>query len=262
MDVETPAAVRKSISICSMGGTLSSYFQDFERDYRRPTRDVWAINSAGVWMHDCDLIMALDNFRRDLKEHEQYVKNIVGRGIPVISDVTDPEWPNVTAYPLRRVLDSIWPQAKSVRDIIPPLYNTCNYALALAIADEYDEIRLYGCNFAINDDRWMLHEQANQHPDKPFWWPYHMKSIVMERRDREPGGPTMHFLLGIAHERGIKVHIPMGETLCEVDRIPHFYGYEDQPDPYEDRTNLKARAAAAFQEAEALCVELERQNAP
>ena len=37
------------------------------------------------------------------------------------------------------------------------------------------------------------------------------------------------FLLGVAHQRGVKVHIPTGSTLLDHDLPDFFYGYTDQP---------------------------------
>jgi hypothetical protein len=232
----------KSVSIIAAGNSQFWYFRDFNKHYKRPTDHVWAINDVGVHLHDVDCIIAMDNFRRDIKEHEQYVLNIVNRGVPVITDVADSEWPCTTPYPLRKVLDNIWPDAKDVQDISPPLYNTCNYALALALTEGYEEIRLYGCNFAGSDSLWTLHQEKMANPDKPFWWMFHMKSVLRKRADGEPGGPTMHFLLGVAHERKVKVFIPPNDSLAEMDRIaafPHFYGYEEQPEPYEKSPEIQ-----------------------
>jgi hypothetical protein len=239
-----------SVSILGMGSTLFAYLQDFERDYRRPTDDVWAINSAGVWLHDVDMIIALDNFRRDLTmdggAHETYVQNILKRGVPVMSDVTDSQWPQVQAYPLRDVICSIWPEAKRNEDCFPWFQNTCNYALALAIARKYTHIRLYGCNFMAGDNPYTIAALAQEHEDKPYWWAYHMRPANKGRQLGEPGLETMCWLIGIAHQRGIEIHIPDGDSLMNKDRAMYWYGPNEQPDPFEEDAEVRGLCADAI----------------
>lgn len=236
MEAEKPT----SVSILGMGNTLFSYFQDYEREYKRPTDSVWAINSAGVWCHDIDMIIALDNFERDLRmddgAHVTYVLNILKRGVPIMSDVTYPDWPKVQAYPLREVIADIWPQAKKNEDCFPWFQNTVNYALALAIARGYKHIRLYGCNFVMGDSPWTLSAIAEDDAKQnlPYWFAYHRPAINKGRRIGEPGLETTCWLIGIAHARGITVHIPAGDSLMNADRAMYWYGPQTQPDPFEE----------------------------
>lgn len=227
-----------SVSILGMGSTLFSYLQDHERDYRRPTDAVWAINSVGAWLHDIDLIIALDNFRRDMRmdggQHIPYVQNMLRRGKPIISDVADPEWPQVEAYPLREVIANIWPDATRADQCAPWLQNTVNYALALALTRGFEEIRLYGCNFLANDNAFTLAAVARDDEENnvPWWFSYHRPAVNKGRRMGEPGLETTCWLLGIAHARGCRIWIPQGDSLMNRDRNMYWYGFEEQPDPF------------------------------
>lgn len=236
-----------SVSILGMGATLSSYLQDFESNgYQKPTDQVWAINSAGVWLRNCDMLIALDNFRRDTfmdgGKHRQYVKNILTSGIPIMTDVVDAELfeeleippAAVEAYPLREVISSIWPEATSSSHCFPWFQNSVNYALALAITRGFKEIRLYGCNFVANDNPFTIAAVAQEHVERPYWWVYHMAPINKGRRLGEPGLETTAFLIGICHERRIDLWIANGDSLMNRDRAMYWYGYEDQPDPFEE----------------------------
>lgn len=232
-----------SISILGMGHSLSSYFQDFESNgYTRPTDEAWGINSVMSWLHPKLLTMgiAMDNFRRDMEmdggKHKQYVDNMLNSGLPIIADVAYPEWSHVTAYPLREVVSDIWPNATALDQIIPDLENTINFSIALAIHKKFDEIRLYGCDFRRKDSPPMLYAVGEAlEKIKPWWFAYHDRDIVRGRRDLEPGEPCTMFLLGVAHERGIKVMIPKGSTLCNMDRGRYLYGYQEPPDPFGEK---------------------------
>ena len=133
----------ETVSIVAMGPTLMDFLQDCEGDYRRPSDHVWAVNSAGSWLHDVDLIVAMDCPRRDLKTHRRYVERMMGRGLPVLTCEAYPEWPCTFAYPVEGVVDKIGrlPRVGSY------LNNSANYALAYALYLEASEIRLYGCEF-------------------------------------------------------------------------------------------------------------------
>ena len=239
-----------SVSILGMGATLSSYMQDFERDYCKPTDQVWAINSVGVWLRGCDMLIALDNFRRDTfmdnGAHRQYVKNILTAGIPVMTDVCDAQLfeeldippAAVEPYPLREVIANIWPEAKRNEDCFPWLQNTINYALALAITRGFTEIRLYGCNFLANDNPYTITSVAQADADNswplPWWFSYHRPGVNKGRRMGEPGLETTCWLIGICHARGINVVIPKGDSLMNMDRYAYWYGPQLDIDPFEE----------------------------
>lgn len=223
-----------SVSIIAMGRSLFDYLVAFERRYKRPTQHVWAINSAGVWLNDLDAIFAMDNFRRDMRiddgKHRQYVSNLIHRGKRIISDVQDPDWPHVEAYPLSEVARNIWPHATTWDQCFPWFQNTIHYAIAYALWKGMKEIWLYGCEFCFSDDPYKIAAEAVDHNDKPYWWVYHMPSVVKHRRMGEPGLETTCWLLGIAHQRGVDVRIPNTSTLMNADRTPYWYGYDLHPE--------------------------------
>jgi len=235
----------KSLSIIGMGSSLSSYLQDFESaGHRRPTDEVWAINSAMYWLSPRLLThgIAMDSFWRDERmddgKWKQYVANMRECSLPVYTDTADPDWPNLIEYPLAEVISDIWPGAKRMEDVIPDLENTINFALALGISREFDEISLYGCDFRLHDRQSLLFQRADElEKIKPWWFVFHDRDIVKGRRDMEQGEPCTMFLLGVAHQRGIKVSIPHGSTLCNMDRTRYVYGYQTAPDVFKENPN-------------------------
>ena len=233
MEPETPAAV-KSVSIIAMGHSRERYLHDFDRNnYSRPTNEAWGVNSVMYWFGPELLThgIAMDNFERDMEMdggiHKAYVEKMLGCGLPIMADVEYPQWPQVQAYPIDDVVDDIWSGPELP---LPDLENTINFAIALAIHRKFDELRLYGCDFRLRDDTSALMQvHGALEKIKPWWFIYHNSDIVKFRRDLEPGEPTTMFLLGVAHARGIKIHIAEGSSLCGNDRGRYAYGYQKQP---------------------------------
>lgn len=232
----------KSVAILAMGHSLSNYFGDFESNgYARPHDEVWGVNSVMCWLGPKLLThgIAMDNFNRDLKmdggKYTQYVENMVTCGLPIIADVAYPEYPNVEAYPLKEVLDDIWPGAREFSGhVAPDLENTINFAIALAIHRKFEAIYLYGCDFRAPDNAYTIASvKEGLEEIKPWWFAYHDRNVVKHRRDLEPGEPTTMFLLGVAYQRGIHFQVTPGSTLCNMDRARYFYGYQEQPKMWE-----------------------------
>lgn len=225
------------ITIIGMGHTLSQYFQDFSSNgHKRVGDEVWAVNDAMVWLSPRLIThgIALDSYWRDERmdngKFKQYVANQRECGLPIYTDVADPAWPNTIAYPLKEVVTDIWPNAKEEADIIPDLENTICFALALAIHKKATQINLYGCDFRIPDNPYLVAAVADGLEDiNPRWFAYHNREVVEGRRDMEPGEPTTMFLLGVAHARGIHYYIAPGSSLCNMDRGRYVYGYQEEP---------------------------------
>jgi hypothetical protein len=235
----------RSLSIVAMGPSRISYEQDFESNGQvMPTTEVWMVNSCCYWYGPRMFThgIALDAFDRDEVmdggKWKQYVENITDCGKPVIADKKYDRWPNVERYPIEDVVSDIWPDAKCIDDIVPDLENTISFATALAITRKFDEIHLYGCDFRLRDRPQLLYERADKlEKIKPWWFVFHDRDIVRGRRDQEPGEACTMFLLGVAQQRRIKIVIPPGSTLCNMDRSRYVYGYQDAPDVFKEKSD-------------------------
>ena len=76
----------KSVAIIAMGSTAFSYFQDFESNGGKFTDKVWSINAAGVWWREhTDLLIHMDDLKRDEKRDKKYVERIIGTGLPILT---------------------------------------------------------------------------------------------------------------------------------------------------------------------------------
>ena len=191
--------------------------------------EIWAINNGSVhYDYKPDLIIAMDDFDRDMKHHEDYVLSIVNAGVPVLSTEDSKRWPNVKAYPLKRIAEFLGPNAPWILD------NTCNYALALALADGHDRIGVFGIDWCHPYDesdlecahvRWR-HKGYGHAPD---WFKYYERDVVAARRHTEPGGDSFHYLMGLAKGMGVEIEIMGDSTLLNRDRDRFFYGYQDAP---------------------------------
>jgi len=192
---------------------------------------VWCINNAHASYHiKPDLIVAMDSLQRDVKLHPQYVREITTAGVPVLSSVVSPKWPAVKLYPLNAVIKKIG-LGQFARHVLD---NTVNYTIALAIAAGVKEIRLYGCDFGHGYEKKDLAMslyafKLDGYHNPPDWFKYYNRIIQPARAFGEPGGESQHFLLGIAHQRGIKIVLADDATTLNNDRDRFFYGYQHQP---------------------------------
>ena len=258
MEAETPAPV-KSVAIVGMGSSDTQYKQDYESAGRKLfTTETWVVNSGAYW-YGPEMFthaIALDDFERDEKmdggKHAEYVRKIVGCGKPVIGPVLYDRWSNVEAYPWQEVRADIWPDAKSLADIIPDIENTITGAVALAIQRKFDVIRLYGADFCFTDDAYLVASIADElEPIKPRWFVFHDQRIVKERRPREPGLDGTMWMLGVAHARGIKVKVCRGSTLMNQDRGRYVYGPQEPPEifPSNEKEEALKQAMDDYNEA-------------
>ncbi len=220
----------KSVTILAMGPTTTYYISQIGGQFEKPTNEVWAINNAGMWFHDIDLIIAMDDFKRDSKTHPQYVHRLTTRGVPILTCTTYPEYPLLREYPTSGVMAYL--------DVDPdwaphPLDNSCNYALAYAMYLGFTEIHLYGFEFKTSITRKAYIEAQKYAMDKygrntPDWFGFYMKDWMPKAQ--EPGEESCHWLLGLCHGRGINVRLTDGTTLVSAHLPRFFYGYTKQPD--------------------------------
>ena len=206
---------KKSIAI--VGCSVPSQDDTFRMDWN----EVWAINNALVSTDGPapDLIIAMDDLERDEEVNSRYVEGIVNSGCPVITTRHFDKWPTTVAYPLKEVL-SILPTISSTRKTL--LLNTVNYALAYAIYLGAGRIGLFGCDFSMKDDDWLLDYAlkawTRKYPNPPDWFKYYHESTLERRAALEPGENATAFLIGFARGKGIEIVIPPTSTLLDHGR--------------------------------------------
>ena len=230
MAAKTSSGVNpKSVTILAMGPTTNFFIDELDVASERPTEYIWAINNAGMWLDDIDLIISMDDLRRDITFDPEYVKGLTGRGIPLLTSTAYEEYPSTMDYPLKEVLDYL--------DIEPgeihPLDNSCNYSLAYAMYKGMKEISLVGYEFRASYSRTTLYEadkfaKEKYGDDVPFWFKYYMKDYMT--RASEPGEFGCCYLMGMCKERGIHINLAFGTTLMNADLPVFYYGYQIQPE--------------------------------
>lgn len=169
----------------------------------QPFEEVWAINHMGKMLKDVDLIIAMDDLR---KEKERYEGMLNGE-IPVLTSKYYEEF-NCIEYPLRDVVTKLNPKDSSYLGTY--FKNSVSFAVAYAIYRGFDRISLFGCDFYY--DNGAKSEQARANCE--FW-------------------------LGFAHAKGIKIEVSKGSTTLDMNKPQRLYGYAEQPDlPFDDEQNL------------------------
>ena len=214
----------KSVTILAMGFTAGNYVHMIGAQFERPTKYVWAIDNSGMWFHDIDLIVAMDDFRRDAKtkpvNHRKYVDALTNRGVPIITSTAYKEYPCLEEYPLAEVLEYLGRKPWEHH----PLDNSINYAIALAMYRGMKQIRLVGVEFVPPHKPSALEYAREVAKDKygavPDWFKYYMKPAL--RTPGEPGESNCTWLLEFAMARGISIGLQYGTTLMGLD-IPVFY---------------------------------------
>lgn len=176
-----------------------------------PDIEVWGINNAHSFVQRYDRWFQMHprDWQRDVRGPDTvygrdpgHLEFLKGCGAPVYQQRVDPEIPTSLEYPLQEVWDDIGLEGKK-----PYFTSTPGYAMALAIHEKVDEIRLYGFNLSTAVE------------------------YLMQR-------PNLEFLIGVATGRGIKVTIPNVDPLM---RAP-LYGYVD---PTSDIEMAQARLTQA-----------------
>ncbi len=201
-------------------------------DYEKLRKDcpIWAINDAPArYKFECDLIVAMDDFDRDVKTHPKYVDSIVNAGVPVVSTRRFKKWPSVISYPLKKIVKLY----EDDFEVCRVLDNTVNYAFLLALSRGAKTIHMFGADWSFQD-KWVDLQLAKKYweltgVDAPDWFKYYGPDVIIKRRHMEPGGDSFHFLLGYAIGKGVKVNLHPRTTLLNTDRDKFFYGYQIQP---------------------------------
>ncbi len=190
----------KSVAIVAMGGSMGSFTQlaCAKGGVEAIADEIWTINAtAAVIKHHRAFVM--DDLRHTIPREAEEEKRMVAAGIlkwlpahpgPVYTSTAYPEYPALVEFPLRDVLQSVGG--------FPYLNTTVAYAIAFAIHLKVKELHLYGCDYTYPD--------------------VHIS---------ESGRGCAEFLLGIAANRGMQLHLPETTTLLDFN-VPldrRFYGY-------------------------------------
>jgi len=198
----------KSVAIVAMGRSCADYVKEaaFLHSRHQIADETWAINAMGdVIQHD--RLFVMDDLRVFVKRMEEsgktwYTNWMMTHDKPIYTSVDYPEFPSSCVYPLAFVVNNL---------NNPEYYNsTVAYTLALAIAEGFKEIKLYGADFTYEDT--------------------HLA---------ESGRGCVEFLMGIAHARGIRMEVARSSTLLDttVPKDRKLYGYIKQPKLGWDEAN-------------------------
>jgi hypothetical protein len=174
---------RDYILACAMAGGRQALFDE-----------VWAVNAMGGII-DCDKIFMMDgasylindtkHTHDDCSGYEGWLRSAK---VPIMTAFPEADiCPTAVQYPLQQVLEKV---------PYPYLNNTVAYATAYAVAEGYNEISFFGCDFT--------------YPDK---------------HAAESGRGCVEFLIGIAVGRGVKINVADSSSLLDSCAEDKFYGY-------------------------------------
>ena len=200
-DNVAPSAValmseRKAVNIIAMGSSRNDFFQAQLMETRPDIlkdAETWCINYMGAQIR-CDRIIHVDPVHpylghpvvRDMCEHA------LKDNIPFYTSWPHPKYPNQKVYPFDRVSASLGG--------ISYFNTSVAYAIALAMADGFNEIGLFGCDFSYPD--------------------VHLA---------ESGRACCEFLMGIGTQRGIRFAVGSTSTLMDMHCKQAPYGWFADP---------------------------------
>lgn len=189
-------AERKAVNIIAMGSSRNDFFQAQLMEGRPDillNAETWTINYMGGQIR-CDRIIHVDPVHSYLGH--PIVKDMcdfaLRDNIPFYTSHLHPRYPNHVMYPFDRV--------SAVLGGMTYFNTSVAYAIALAIADGYNEIGLFGCDFSYPN--------------------VHMA---------ESGRACCEFLMGIGTQRGIKFAVAQSSTLLDMYCKQAPYGFFADP---------------------------------
>lgn len=193
--VSLQGPVRKAVNIVAMGSSRND-FMNAQLMEQRPElfigAELWTINYMGAVMN-CDRIVHVDPVH-DYTGHpvvKEMLDTAAKRNIPFYTSWPHPHYPNHVLYPFDKVADALGHSY---------LNGTVAYTVALAMAEGFNEIGLFGCDFS--------------YPDA------HMS---------ESGRACVEFLMGIGTQRGVKFAIGANSTLMDMNCNQMPYGFFANP---------------------------------
>lgn len=187
---------RKAVNIIAMGSSRQDFFTAQLMETRPEIlvdAEIWTINYMGAQIR-CDRIVHVDPTHaylghppvRDMCEFS------LKDNIPLYTSHPHPKYPNQVIYPFDRVSASLGG--------ITYFNTSVAYAIALAMADGFNEIGLFGCDFSYPD--------------------VHMA---------ESGRANCEFLMGIGTQRGIRFAVAQSSTLMDMYCKQAPYGWFADP---------------------------------
>ena len=189
----------RHIAILGLGPSVEQYLDIVKRQGGRSKfcDETWAINALGN-VFACDLVFHMDDVRiQEIRAAAAPASNIAAMlkwiktsAVPVVTSRAHPDYPALVEFPLEDVLNHLGHEYFN---------STAAYAVAFAIHTGATQISLFGMDFSY----------ANTH-------------------DAEKGRACVEFWCGVAHARGIKVHLPKNTALMDAchTRAERLYGYD------------------------------------
>lgn len=199
---------RKKMAICgfAQGSAQLAPFND-------PTWEIVGLNQLYRFIPRADRWFDIHtNWDEHVVEGTDHRKWLAEAPIPIYMVDRVEGIPNSVRYPIERVMDG------------HPDYfcSTVAYGIALAIAEGFEEIGLFGIDLVVGSE--YIHER----PNAEFW-------------------------IGVAHAKGIKVTIPPTSALCKQS---HRYGYQVEPESLVRFSELQKRHKALLDQRHKAMIEL------
>jgi hypothetical protein len=155
--------------------------------YNNPEWEVWGLNQLYRLIPRADRWFEIhSNYNEHVVEgtdHDGWLKNAQ---IPIYMVAHYDSYPNSVQYPLERMIQRF---GRSVFN------STIDYAFALAIAEGFQEIGLWGIDLAVGTEY-------------------------------EKQRPSCYYYIGYAHSMGLTIQLPAQSALMKAS---HLYGYEVEP---------------------------------
>lgn len=189
------APARKAVNIVAMGSSRNDFIATQLAENRPPLlvdAETWTINYMAAAIY-CDRIIHVDPIHA-YEGHpvvREFLQRALKNNIPFYTSWPHPKYPNHVVYPFDRVLQTLG---------VAYLNTSVAYAIALAMADGFNEIGLFGCDFSY----------PNVHVS-------------------ESGRACCEFLMGIGSQRGIKFAIASSSTLMDMHTGQQPYGFFANP---------------------------------
>lgn len=209
---------RKAVNIIAMGSSRSDFFTAQLMETRPDIlvdAELWTINYMGAQIR-CDRIVHVDPVHpylghppvRDMCEFA------LKDNIPLYTSHPHPKYPNQVIYPFDRVSAALGG--------ITYFNTSVAYAIALAMAEGFNEIGLFGCDFSYPD--------------------VHMA---------ESGRANCEFLMGIGTQRGVRFAVAQSSTLMDMYCRQAPYGWFADPNLPPNNGGRLMTAAEIFQHVHA-----------
>lgn len=190
----------KRVAIVAMGRSNMDFLRmcAFSGD-RGFCDEVWAVNSMACCIRH-DLLFAMDDLKIQEMREKVMPNTSVGGSIRFLK--THPKFITSRAYPdYPGAIE--FPLEEAINDLGGLIYfnSTVAYAIAYALLERVGEIQLYGVDFTYAD-----------------------------AHRAEKGRGCCEMLMGIAHQRGVKIKLPHTTTLCDTNVPPleKIYGYDSE----------------------------------